>query len=225
MKHDAIKFIGFFNLMEAMKKAGCPVCIRILEETHRFMNSFLCESVNDARLRDEICRDRGLCHRHSWQLALCGEALGGPLIFREVLESAIPDICPPRPPFSLSRQSITGDVGRKPCLFCRLERQSHDAVISHLINHLADPELVMAWDGPAALCVPHLTEVCAGVERESERRSLIGLHHAKYQRLCDEMSSLIEKQRYSHRLGEIRPEESDSWTRAIEMLVGRPGVH
>jgi hypothetical protein len=207
MKGQPGKFIGFFNLIEAMKKPACPVCQRILEDTRHAMDSFLYESVNDPGLRDQIRADRGLCHRHSWQLAKFGDALGGAILFRDVLESVLREMSSPRSGLSLSRRPRLLDVGRKACLFCRSERQSHDAVVTELVTHLDDPELIAAWEGPAALCLQHLSEACGGIHNDAVRMSLLVMHRAKYERVCQQMSSLIEKQSYDHqprRLGRKR---------------------
>lgn len=215
------KFIGFFNLVEAMKAPGCPVCARILDETRRSMDGFLYENVNDGPLREQIRRDCGLCHRHSWQLARFGDALGGAILMCDVLESVIPKIDARAMP--LSRKPTQAQLGQQVCLFCRSERQIHDGVITELATHIADEELKSAWQGCATLCIPHLTEVARQIRDPIDRDRLIEDHREKYQKLCDEMRLLIARQSYDRRDEGIGAEK-DSWLRAIEALVGKSGV-
>jgi len=83
------KHIAFFNLIDAMQLGGCPICLRIQADVRKAIESFLYESVNDPGIRDEIRRDGGLCNRHTWQLADFGDALGGAILFRDVLQSLL----------------------------------------------------------------------------------------------------------------------------------------
>jgi hypothetical protein len=221
MKEPPAKFIGFFKLIEAMKKVGCPVCMRTIEDTHHAMESFLYESVNDSGLRDQIRNDRGLCHRHSWQLAQFGDALGSAILFRDVLGMLLPSLGNAPSAFFFRRPSTR--LGSQVCLFCRQEEKSHDGLLSDLVAHVDDPELKAAWEGPSMLCIPHLGDFCTLLRDDGARRRIIEMHRGKYTALCEAMGQLIEKQSYDHRAEEIGLEK-DSWIRAIEVLVGKSGV-
>ncbi|MGA2440385.1 MAG: DUF6062 family protein [Tepidisphaeraceae bacterium] len=221
MKGPPAKFIGFFKLIETMKQPGCPVCARIIEDTHHAMDGFLYESVNDAPLRDQIRNDRGLCHRHSWQLARFGDALGSAILFRDVLGTVLSALGGKS---AASRfRKPPARLGAQVCLFCRQEEKSHKGLFWLLVAHVDDPELKAAWEGPAVLCIPHLGDLCGLLRDDAARRRMIEVHRGKYQALCREMSQLIEKQSHDHRPEQIGPEKN-SWIRAIEALVGRSGI-
>lgn len=215
------KFIGFFKLIEAMQQPGCPVCRRIGDQTHHAMESFLYESVNDPGLRKIIRADGGLCRRHSWQLAGFGDALGGAILFKDVLESVWPTLGAS----ALSKPHGRGlkDKERRGCLFCRGERESLDGVFMDMIAHLEDAELRAAWDGPALLCMPHLSELCGRIGDVRRCEALVKRHRERYAELCRQMEELIAKQSYEHHPGEIGVEKN-SWLRGIEALVGRSGT-
>ncbi|MGD0462215.1 MAG: DUF6062 family protein [Tepidisphaeraceae bacterium] len=221
MKQPQAKFIGFFKLIEAMKQPGCPICARIIEDIHHGMDSFLYESVNDSGLRDQIRSDSGLCHRHSWQLARFGDALGSAILFRDVLATVLASLGS-TPSLSFFRKRSTR-LGAQVCLFCRQEERSHEGLLSDLVAHIDDAELKKAWGGPAVLCIPHLSDLCGLLRDDAARRRITEMHRSKYMALCDEMEQLKEKQSYNHRPEEIGPEK-DSWIRAIEVLVGRSGI-
>ena len=76
-----------------------------------------------------------------------------------------------------------------------------------------------------ALCLPHLHDVCSCAKDGGAVRSLVQLHRAKYERMREQMSALIQKQSYDHRSEETSEEEKGSWLRAIEALMGQRGVH
>ena len=42
MKHTA-----YFNLVDAFRKEGCPICYLIKKSVHQSMDTFLYENVND----------------------------------------------------------------------------------------------------------------------------------------------------------------------------------
>lgn len=222
MKPKAAKFIGFFNLMEAMKKPGCPVCLRILENTHHMMDSFLYESVNDPGLREKIRKDDGFCHRHTWQLARFGDALGGAILFQDILERLMPRLDSHQGKF-LSRPPALAELGGQKCVFCRWEDESRDGAIGDIANHLDDPELLGAWNGPARLCIPHLIQVLARSNDDAARAKLLETHRAKYQALCDQMRQFVLEHSGDHRSNGFGAEK-DSWLAAIESLVGRFGI-
>ncbi len=129
------------------------------------MESFLYESVNDPGLREQIRKDRGLCHRHSWQLARFGDALGSAILFRDVLEKLLPSLGG-APLASFFRKPSTRP-GAQVCLFCRREEKSLEDLLSDLAAHVDDPELKAAWEGPTVLCIGHLCDLCARLRDEA----------------------------------------------------------
>jgi Family of unknown function (DUF6062) len=223
MTHESpAKFISFYKLLDAMKAPGCPICRRLVEENRRSIEGFLYESVNDPALRDEIRKDRGFCHRHSWQLARFGNALGSAILFRDVLNTSSQLLDDIRPG-SFLRKSPPIRATSEVCLFCRLEHHFHTTLVSELVAHISDSELKAGWQGAAMLCVPHLQEVCAALRDTDARTQIIDLHRRKYVGLCEEMTRLIEKHSYDHRPEEIGSEKT-SRLRAIEALVGMADV-
>ena len=192
-----------------------------MDDTHHAMGGFLYESVNDAGLRDQIRNDRGFCHRHSWQLARFGDALGSAILFRDVLGTVLSSLGG-KSAASLFRKP-PARLGAQVCLFCRQEQKSHEGLLYYLVAHADDPELNAAWEGPAVLCIPHLGDLCGLLRDDAVRRRMIEMHRGKYEAFCREMGQLIEKQSHDHRPQEIGPEKN-SWMRAIEALVGRSGI-
>jgi len=209
---------GFFRLLDAMRRGGCPICLRIVEETRRGMENLLYENVNDPAIRAQIRCDGGLCARHSRQLARFGDALGCAIIFRDVLSAASAALGPPRSSWRRRRRSAP-----RPCLFCRHEAATEELVAGLIVRHAADVEVTQAWEGVARLCVPHLRYLIERMTDAASRDALIALHRRKYEALCAEMARLIQSQSYDRR-GQPPGPEKDSWLRALAALAGEVGA-
>jgi len=50
----ADKHTPYYNFLDALKEQSCPVCFLVKKGTHKTMDDFLYESVNDPGLRQEI---------------------------------------------------------------------------------------------------------------------------------------------------------------------------
>jgi len=75
----------YFNLLDALKEKGCPICNLAKKNIHMAMDSFLYERVNDPGARKEIRKSLGYCNTHAWQLQKFGDGFGLSIIFNELL--------------------------------------------------------------------------------------------------------------------------------------------
>ena len=56
-----MKYTPYYNLLDAIKEKGCPICSLVVKNTHKFMDDFLYESVNDpAALIKDLNKSRKL---------------------------------------------------------------------------------------------------------------------------------------------------------------------
>src|SRR5579863_1343245 len=62
------KHTVYYDLLDACKKGGCPICALALEAVARYLDATIYERVNDPRTRDAVVRARGYCNDHAWQL-------------------------------------------------------------------------------------------------------------------------------------------------------------
>lgn len=53
------------NLLEAMKKPGCPICRVSRQAAERALESFLWENVNEPNVRQGILNSLGFCLSHT----------------------------------------------------------------------------------------------------------------------------------------------------------------
>jgi hypothetical protein len=81
----------YFDLIEACREPGCPVCRLGLCVARRDIDFVLHERVNDPDTHAELCASRGYCNRHAWMMAdrhvrSLGVAMLEGIVIREVLE-------------------------------------------------------------------------------------------------------------------------------------------
>src|SRR5438067_7292585 len=87
------KHTVYYELLDACKKGGCPLCTMALDTVARYLDILIYENVNDPQTRDAVVAARGYCNGHSWQLrATSGAAFGTALMYRDVLQHVAEEI-------------------------------------------------------------------------------------------------------------------------------------
>lgn len=60
------KFFGFFRLLDACAKSGCPACRLVEDDGRRYLDALVYEQVNDPDTRRCIRAAWGFCNWHTW---------------------------------------------------------------------------------------------------------------------------------------------------------------
>src|SRR5438132_10582066 len=99
------KHTVYYELLDACKKGGCPICTMALDTVARYLDIVIYENVNDPQTRDAVVAARGYCNDHSWQLRAMtsGAALGAALMYRDVLQHVAEEIGRPSSGAKLDR--------------------------------------------------------------------------------------------------------------------------
>src|SRR5437588_338841 len=71
------KFVGYYRLLEALDKPGCPICRCLLEDGRRHLDALLYEQVTDVETRRRLRAAWGLCNWHTWMLPTLGGGMTG----------------------------------------------------------------------------------------------------------------------------------------------------
>ena len=79
------KFVGYYRLLEALDKPGCPICRCLLEDGRRHLDALLYEQVTDVETRRRLRAAWGLCNWHTWMLPTLGGGMTGAAILHEDL--------------------------------------------------------------------------------------------------------------------------------------------
>lgn len=84
------KFIAYFNLLDAFRVAGCPVCTLLEQEVRRALGALLYEQVNDPFTWDRLVGSHGFCNWHAWMLpGVNNSASGVALIYHHLLNETL----------------------------------------------------------------------------------------------------------------------------------------
>ena len=228
-----------YNLLEACRAAGCPVCRLEQKSVERYLDNQFYENVNSPAWRDRLRASQGFCYEHAWLgvNARLGDALGYSIIYRDIVNSILTQLnntdspAPtPRRGASLLRQipegvrnqiekMLTALTPRKRCPVCDHRDEATRSLLAVLVEELETPEMTNALQGSEGLCLPHLRSALERVKNLAAYETLLTIHREKLEGLRSELDEFIRKNDYQA-IKEGFGKEGDAWLRAIGMIVG-----
>lgn len=223
----------YFNLLEALRDAGCPLCRLGDRAARRFVEGVLYESVTDPEMRATLVTAHGFCPTHSQRLASHHDGLGSAIIYRSILKHLEGELA------SLVEADDRGLVARlrerwdqepaatlashAPCPACEERDKAATRALSTFSANYQDPALHEALANSAGFCLPHLRLAATALPR-SALALLLEQQQVIWAALHEELDELIRK--YDHRFSdEPMGSEKDSWQRSIRLTAGEPGVY
>jgi hypothetical protein len=239
-KTDA-KFVMYYELLEAFREPGCPVCTRLEQVSLRALDELLYEQVTDPATRARLLASRGFCNRHAWMLPrIQNSRLGTAVIYHHLLTSALECVTPdtaghqPRRWWRrLSRRATEHPDGllslvawwnaRTPCPLCIRSQQVERNHLTALLGFLEEAGFSEALRTSDGLCVPHLCRTMAIGRDHPGLPALLSIQGARWSALAAELTEFIRKNDYRF-AAEPVGQEGDSWHRALEALAGRAGA-
>ena len=224
--HQPTKHTTYYELLDAVRNAaGCPLCDIEASSVRRYFESLLHESVNDPGVREALIRSRGYCQRHAHYLRGHGNGLGIAILYQDqiklflrsldVLETIASKVTP--------KGMHTRRQRAEACPACRTQNDCRSRYGSTLIDWLHDQEMRSALDASRGFCVPHFLALLDMPMDTKARTFLIEMQRERMTSLLRELEEFHRKHdyRFSH---EGYGSESDSWSRAIRMMVGEHDV-
>jgi len=219
------KHTTYFNLLDALKE-GCPICFLVKKNTHKFMDDFLYESVNDPGLRWEIKASFGFCNRHAWQMQRLGDGFGQAIVYNDLMNAVLKKLEGIGESISvkeLLKRIDPGTNARQICIFCKQENDAQERFISVFWESLDDPEFNFHYKASFGLCLSHLALALKICRNRKQAKELIGIEAPKLSGLIAELKEFMRK--HDYRFSEEKfGKENDSWIRTIEKLIGKDGV-
>ena len=223
----------FYDLREALAGPECAVCSLLRRSMRRYIDAISYEGVGDRRVRDVIRAARGFCPEHGRMLRDAHDVLGSAIVHRDVLGTFAAQLAEARyqPPSLETRlrravrrqREVDALAAERPCPACVYLEEQDEVYGTALLKHVADGTLVADLHDSAGLCVPHLR---AALRRAPDAQTFDRLREAQlavWQRLAAELDEFIRKQDYRF-TDEPSGAESDSWSRAIGLVSGEPGL-
>jgi len=226
-----------FNLIEACRQPGCPVCRLEQRSVERYLDNQFYENVNNPDFREHLRRSLGFCKEHAWLAANehLGDTLGFALIYRDVIGATLERLDKGVPPPSQKRlawirripeqvsalvyKAVFALTPQKHCPVCLQREEMVAIVVSSLVKELGNPEVETALCASDGVCLPHLRMCLKEVQDTATYEKLIGIHREKLEKLDGELTELIRKNDYRF-AKEGMGREGDSWLRAVGMIAG-----
>jgi len=234
------KFFSFFRLIEACTQEGCPVCRCLKEHAIRYLDALLYEQVNDPGTREVLHASWGFCNWHAWlarDILLSNLGIG--IIYEDLLRRVLGRLHHLLVRIRRGRltlgwlSQIVGRVPRIPfvklwqrraiCPGCRAARDAEPDYLLTILDFTGDPQFDRAFDRSSGLCLPHVLRLAALGAAHSNLATVLERIETKWRRLQTELKSFVAK--HDYRTTEpFSDAEARSWTLAIELLAGAPGV-
>jgi hypothetical protein len=235
------------NLIEAMKKPGCPACRIFRQASERALESFLWENVNEPDVRQGILDAYGFCAAHT-RVMVAREVLSssiplgtniiyehlGRVVARELHSLRPSGLGAARRPLRalLHRlglaKSASGPLHpRGPCPACASGENAATNCLHVLCEELQKPadvrETYLASDG---LCLAHLR---AAIEAHTQKfpGAVTLLIDDSVQRLeaqSMEMKEFIRKNNWAYRDEKLSEAEDTAWRKTLGFFTGYAGT-
>ena len=229
-----------YELLEACRERGCPVCRLEQQSVQRYLDNQFYENVNNPKWRDQLRASLGFCREHAW-LAVdkrLGDPLGFSIIYRDIVNSALNQMTDEKRPArhprgwasllgqipeqarALIEKMLTALTPRKRCPVCEHREAKTREILLTLVEELKTPEMVDALHTSDGLCFPHLRLALEHVREANVCETLIRVQREKLESLRAELDEFIRKNDYQF-ASEGFGREGDAWLRAIGIVVGR----
>jgi hypothetical protein len=240
-KSSDAKFVMYYELLEAFREPGCPVCTRLERLSLKALDELLYEQVTDPVTRARLLASRGFCNRHAWMLPrIQSSRLGTAVIYHHLLTSALALVTadaaghlPQRWWRRLSRRAagrpnenlalVAWWNTRTPCPLCARSRQAERDHLTALLGFLQEAEFSEGLRTSDGLCLAHLCSTMAIGRDQPGLPALLSIQAAKWSALAAELMEFIRKNDYRFAT-EPMGDERDSWQRVLDAMAGRNGA-
>jgi hypothetical protein len=204
------KFTQYYELLDAFKEDGCPICTKLQKGNRLYLDSLLYEHVNDPPLRTHLRSSMGFCHRHSQQAIELGDRFGLSIIYEDLLSGVLAS--------SERDESPPNSTGM--CPACVQEHVTEENVLQVTLNFLDEPEFQDGLRNAQPFCLNHSNKLIGLEKRKDRRAALLRSQCEKLRSLHHNLKEFIRKHDHRYQHEKIGEDEAISWRRAIQYFVG-----
>lgn len=233
----------YHALVAGLHPDHCVVCRLSLDSVERHFQAFFYEQVNDPWVRHALVAARGFCPTHAWRRPGLHDASGISIVYHHLLSELVTVFraaadsaaharagsAPVRRRWRLRPgRRVAGALAawmtpRGPCPMCVTQWEAEDRYAAVLVRAAAADEFRDRYRDSFGVCMPHLVLALGQGAAPAACDWLVATEGAKLARLLWELSEYIRKLDYRFR-HETVLREATAWQRAIEKLVGAPGM-
>jgi len=202
------KFSTYFELRDACRNNGCPICRLLRKAEHRYLENLLYERVNDPPTRLALRESLGLCREHSFKFLSMGDAFGVAIIYEDLLQATVKRLDEEELPQASAE-----------CPVCTNRQQSERRYVETANRHLDDHEFQQVLHASDGVCLPHLRLITVKLQGD-RKKFLLAAQKQVLDRRIAQLNEFIRKHDYRFSREKITEEEASSRRRAIHFLVG-----
>jgi hypothetical protein len=232
-----VKPLTYFDLIETLPDAGCPLCSLLRRDVDQLLDSVLYERVTVPETHQSFRASFGLCNGHAWQLTkIKGNSLGTAILYRAVVDEALLALdTPAELSVGFLRRLGTGSSGNMAglvsalepdmvCMACQHMAESEQRYAQIFSQHIGEPRLQTAYaDSPDGFCLPHFRLILRQTLSADAMRFIITTQRRIWQKLHESLTEFVDKNRHE-RMSEAMGSEGESGQRAIRMMSGEKEV-
>ena len=180
----------YYDLLDAFRQEGCPICRLGKLTVARYLDILAYENVNDPGVREKLRAARGFCNYHAYQfLEEVRDLLAAGIIYRDVVNAvvlALPagdspaltrqvlSIVRPGPEEPGEDHGLAGLVTPgAPCPACQALDQGVTDRLHGFLEHLPEADFRAAYQDSDGLCHPHFLEAVAQVREQPQLELLV----------------------------------------------------
>jgi len=218
-----------FELIEDLRRPGCPVCRGIERVARNWMRGLLRDDINNPRARELLARNGGLCPRHL-RLAVAvaeheSDPMGLALLTEFLVGIAVRGLEATTARGRPRRARAGGRAALRPasCPACESEDRRADAILELIEEAAPDTDVHRLLDAEGhGLCLPHITRGLARSRHAYGAARLVRLGLRTATRLQRLLEQFLAKQVHQRR-NELSAEEVDAAEQASAWLAGDSG--
>lgn len=233
MKKRRKKWIDYFNLLDALKISGCPLCNRMNGLSLRFLDSLFYERVTDVGTRVNLAKAKGFCNWHAWMsMDIPNSGSGIAIIYKDLLDAEISQLsqCMKVRASSAKRKNLrpwkkaldtilSSWANKASCPICQWIEEHGRMDGGVLLDFIDEESFSQEFEKSSGICIKHLIKIIQNFKEHHNLSLLVEKQLKKYQSLSEELKEFIRKLDYRFSK-ELKGSEADSWKRVIEQFSG-----
>jgi hypothetical protein len=231
------KWIDYFELLDALKASGCPLCNRVKELSYKFLDNLYYERVLDGGTRVGLIKAKGFCNWHAWMSAEIRNSDSGiAIIYKQLLDIEIEKLSkwirargPSDKKLKLKTWKkylntiLSSWTNKASCPICEAVQEHERFDEGVLLDFIDEEEFSQEFEKSSGICIRHLVRIMETFGEYPNLPRLIERQLQKYKFLSYELGEYDRKRAYQFS-NEPKGSETDSWRRVIEQFAGKREV-
>lgn len=215
-----------YDIVEALRRSGCPLCRVDAIDDRRWMSSFWREGKQDPGTRRRFYAAGGFCREHGWLLhrLVAAEAAGAAIadVYGSLAERDIVWLDQLRANLDRGKRRRQVPLGRSGrCPACVAHEAGGERKVHFFVELLAEPEVRPHYQSSDGLCFGHFLRALEhALETDEEiARLLLDDWRERLAHVREQLAEFDRKRDYRY-AAEPKGEEQGSWTEVIRRYVG-----